>query len=270
MNLKLKIFFLIAGLFWGSANLQANTLGWDAKTSINAGFPPTLFAEAWVGNYWMVKPIQIPRDKVILRQIDRYVYTYVRPHIRLLTSGVISRVSARVDFFPLSFLGGTVGTSYSSGAVPDARTFEKWTGINCELWDCALQSQAYFLETKFRYAFTNYFGVIALRKDFVSSRSGQDRVYDLESGLVAENNSYGFSYWGIFGRSFDDYNLAFRYKNVDWAGTGGGYSSGSLIYSTDLGSRSRIAVESGIRNLKVNFFCAVKLEYVFREGPSPE
>ena len=58
------------------------------------------------------------------------MYGYIRPGINFQASGVVNYAAAQLDFYPVSFLGFSVGKTYGN------RSFDKFQGFDCETLSC--------------------------------------------------------------------------------------------------------------------------------------
>lgn len=61
---------------------------------------------------------------------DNPLYGMIRPSVRLQTSGIINSADAKIEFYPISFLGFYVGKSFMS------RQAKNLDGFNCEAIIC--------------------------------------------------------------------------------------------------------------------------------------
>ena len=117
-------------------------------------------------------------------------YGYFRPHVRYLTAGIINRLEARMDVYPISFFGITFGQIFSHSAIHLLGDSSQKTGLDCNSIQCGGLLFRSFLEAKLKGGYDDYFGVLFWRWDFlVNSGSKSKGFADFSSSLTGGGRS---------------------------------------------------------------------------------
>ena len=99
-------------------------------------------------------------------------FGYIRPSVSLGLSSVISS-RFNFDFYPVSFVGFTVGRSYRY------RTLD-FTGVNCEVAACKGWLNSTYLKARFLGKYQNFFGSLVFEKYDYDTRG------DLQGPVIEE------------------------------------------------------------------------------------
>lgn len=252
---------------------RSGTYDWDSKASVGTGFPPFAASDVWLGASYLFKPVHIPRNGPLLTRIDRYSFTFIRPHVRLLTSGLTHRLAARLDVFPLSFFGITGGYALTRGSLEGIAGFESWTGVNCAQVNCSFKQRNPFLEMKARYAFASFFGEVVMRYDWLRETGTEDtHSYNPETGLLFQSEEdFSRHYWAVLGYVIKPFwNVASRWRHISIKQTQESIHALSVIVSHKLSNKWTLSSEVGASNRHTPFFAAIRAQYVLRDGPAPE
>jgi|GEM_PF-3917013 len=269
VSLRLVVIF---GLSLFSTNAKAEAYDYDARVGVATGLPPSFIIDSWIGTYVLLKPIVLDRQDPILRELDRYTYTYIRPHFRFLSSGLVNRGALRLDIYPLSYLGGTLGYALTHKRLDGIDSFSKWTGYDCTLISCRDWQENYFIEFKLKAAWERVYTLLFYRRDWIESHTRAAASYDPESSLsIHAPNDHNNHMWGLLGLRTRDANYSLRYRYNRWERSREQLKALSVLSSRKITPHLNFNVEAGYRWTRKNTpFIGLKLEYVFREEPSPE
>lgn len=250
----------------------------DGRADASFSLPPSGTVQVWGGwshpFRWLPEGFFNPIDK----KVDRiFGYAYVRPNVRLLTSIKVNQGEFRLDIYPVSFLGGTIGTVLTHSNLENVQKFEEWSGYNCESIQCKGFNTTNFYELKLKWALpSKVFGVVFWRQDFTKSVDRRFAyAFDPGTGLPFDvTGDFTRHYFVIVGRPVSDRaSLSARYRNLTWRQAGSYRGEFSGIYQYKLKEPWSIAFEGRqiYRKNYSDFLSAtLALSYVWRDSPDAE
>jgi hypothetical protein len=253
---------------------------WDAELSMTAGFPPVVAISAWGGRSFLIKLIRFDRSKELSRKLDRYSYSFLRPNLRLVSSILVNGIQPRLDIYPLSFLGFTVGHTFTSRNFMGGKNFKRWTGYDCAEVDCNGWLGSSFVESKLKFGYANFFGALLLQRSWITAHESRTEInhplsYEPESGLLV-NSVYdsAFQGWLSVGYKFgEDSSLALKIRRIHWESSQTHQLSTLVIYQKALYENWNFGIEAGIQQRTEDFsqkMIGLKAVYTFADGPEPE
>jgi len=188
-SIIMKFLLLLLIAFLTDANAFAE--GWDY--SCGAGIRTLPFGSSAFGSLGYGKIFWGEKEGA-----DSYKYGYFRPGVRVQSSGLTNRAEAFLDFYPISFLGFSVG-HYEGVRFTDTRT------VNCVTAECRGLIGSSFVRSKFLAGYARFFFMAGAELHFLRSSSakpfseetsslvgqtGGDKLfsYDLSLGLSLRDN----------------------------------------------------------------------------------
>lgn len=110
---------------------------------------------------------------------DFWQYGYIRPELEWKTAGVVNRLTASLEFFPISILG------LSGGGGVDYRNYDKFSGVDCSSYVCDQRLDFKFVQAQLIGGFGKFVGVVIGRYDWYQISSNGRPFYDYMSYLTA-------------------------------------------------------------------------------------
>jgi hypothetical protein len=109
---------------------------------------------------------------------DFWQYGYMRGMAELKTAGLINRLTAAVEVYPISILGLSVGGG------TDLRNYNKFTDFDCGSLMCDQSLNFQFAQARLIVGYEKLLGVITARYDQYRAETGKQDFYDEMSYLV--------------------------------------------------------------------------------------
>ncbi len=251
---------------------------WDARAHFDAGFPPALSAQVWLGWSRRFRIFDINAFDRIDDLVDDYAYGYIRPHIRALTAFRAHQLDVRTDLYPFSFFGFTLGGVASALAFDGIENFRRFSGYACGTpISCSGFNNVFFVESKFKWAAWggNIFGEFLLRWDWASSDANTPLRYDTATGLPFQaSGDRGFEAWAVVGHRIDDRSsVATRWRRYGWRDSDAiQHDLGvSYAYSWDNPWSGGIEFKQSFRNQTFHAGAiGLRATYEWRESPEPQ
>lgn len=169
----MKLFaYIFVGMFLLNGTPPRRAQGLDYKANVDFGLPLTGGASGWLGYgflWW---------DK---RDENFWKYGFIRPNARLFTAGIVNRGEIRLDVYPISIAGITLGHAV-------AHRNKSYEEHNCNVSSCKGVLQRSFIESKFYAGIDPVFFFLGLRLDALRSSDKQSSFVDEVSGLRGKND----------------------------------------------------------------------------------
>jgi hypothetical protein len=268
-----------SGLSAAAEDTTQSTLidqGWkqDARIDADIGFPPTVLLTGWAG---VSRRFQWLPLNLLGQEAQPYTYSYVRPHVRYVTNYRLNQLSPRLDFFPVSFVGGTLGYVASHSDLNDLESFDVWSGYNCDLISCQGWNHTLFLEGKLKWALPQWAlaGTFFARRDWISTNATKLTTFDPESALPFNSRGdHSRHFWILIGtNALEQHFFGVRARYLEWVRSDAHRYDWAALYTYSawkpwvLGGEARWVV----RNDRFDFpSITLRATYFFGESPEPE
>jgi hypothetical protein len=160
--------------------------GVDYNASAQAGYPWSGNFDSYLGYGFMLWG-QKKKDPKVFKDV---LYGYIRPNLRFKTSGIANSLEARLDLYPISFVGLTLGQVFSYTNLKILGDASEKTGVDCDTFQCGGLLFRSFMEAKLKGGFQNYFAVFFSRADFLVNSGKKARGFvDTSASLVGGGRS---------------------------------------------------------------------------------
>ena len=146
-----------------SASLQTYPFG--AMTTVGAGYAVSI----WKGN-----------DEL---EDNFWKYGYTRVAAKLQTAAVTNRLTAEIEFYPISIFG------LGGGGGIDARNYHKFSGVDCNNLMCDHTIDFKFVNAQLVAGFSKFVVIAAVRYDWYHTDSQDQPFYDYMSYLIGRPSS---------------------------------------------------------------------------------
>lgn len=153
---------------------------WDYNTGIGYRHEPLgLAANATVG---FGQTLWDKRGKNS-SSLSKILYGFIRPQIRVQTSGIVNSFDGRIEIFPISLVGLVMGQNVSYRSTDFA-------GVPCQQVSCQGSVQRSFVMGQAAMGYGDFALISALRLDSLQQSGTQifagSRFYDESSSLIAD------------------------------------------------------------------------------------
>jgi hypothetical protein len=127
-------------------------------------------------------------------------YGYLRPHAGAGTAGSYNSGMAAVDFYPLSFLGGSAGGE----AIENDKDY---TAYDCLAYQCRGRSYRSFVQAEFSFAGGPFFGQIRWKREhWTLAAPSTGRFIETTTGLALQGQGDSLTvYRGVLGGKLSDH-----------------------------------------------------------------
>jgi len=190
---------------------------WDSTVSLDAGYPPSVYGQIWLGYYWTYNLLPLKR---LDKRLAKFDYGYIRPHLRYLSSYKVNQIETRLDVYPSSFIGTTVGVVFSNSTLSTLEDFSKYSGFSCAQIQCDGWFYDPFIEAKFKFAINSrFFGVLFGRYDFPrADTKTAELMYDPNSSTVFDADyDKSFKFFVVGGVFLgEEATLSLKYSLIEW------------------------------------------------------
>lgn len=201
MVLTLFVLFLSSGL-WGMNAHGDLSLGMQGRSA------PSVGAEAYLDTgYNLVWWGKKERKSDVL-------YGLIRPSLNLSTSGVINSVKGELEFFPISFLGVSVGRQI-------VHSNYEFPFFNCDVVLCKGEYQRNFIEGKMALGAGGWITTLQYKVDVVKAPHSRMPLADWRNIIIGDNGrDVQIDKKMVIGKIVDAHLYGLLLENVSFQGSG--------------------------------------------------